>query len=270
MNPKSEYGGMMEKRQGSGRSYGGGSSHFNPFAHDGQGQYDDPYKKKENVSRTVVAAQNDLSFLPGSHGQQQSQQSGGSANTYSRNTVDTARNNAPRSWKENQARARGSNVFSNSANYQVKNQRQEPVWQDSARGRQSTRNAHFHAMDQSNENNSNPAYRQQQQYQPQQQYSMPAQQQQHHQPQQYSMPPQQQQQTAVDYAYQQMQQFDNMRGGSGAMTSGGMGGTTVISKLRSKLQIHHRSVGVLLPKSSSPDPPGRAAKDLTIKLEMPP
>ena len=51
MNPKAEYNGMMEKRQGSGRSYGGGSSHFNPFAHDGQGQYDDPYRKKENENK---------------------------------------------------------------------------------------------------------------------------------------------------------------------------------------------------------------------------
>ena len=213
MNPKNEYGTSMEKRQGSGRSYGGGSSQFNPFSHDGQGKYDNPYKKpQENngISRTVVGVASDLSFLPGANKNQNNNQqynnNNNNNNNNSNNTIDTARNNAPRSWKENQARARGSNIFSNSAatNNQQTTARQDPVWQENARGRKSTRNSHFKAMDYNNNsssenvnnNNNNMMYGGGMQQQQQQQ--------------QYSMPPQQQQQTAVDYAYQQMQQFEGM------------------------------------------------------------
>ena len=131
MNPKNEYGTSMEKRQGSGRSYGGGSSQFNPFSHDGQGKYDNPYKKpQENngISRTVVGVASDLSFLPGANkNQNNNQQYNNNSNNNSNNTIDTARNNAPRSWKENQARARGSNIFSNSA---AMNNQQTPARQD--------------------------------------------------------------------------------------------------------------------------------------------
>ena len=53
-----------------GTSTGGGGSTFNPFGHDGQGAYEDPYTNRrgapssgESISRTSVASAEDMSFL---------------------------------------------------------------------------------------------------------------------------------------------------------------------------------------------------------------
>lgn len=135
MNHKNEYAGAMEKRAGSGQSAGGGSSQFNPFSHAGQGHYENPYTKKSAaVSRTVVGAQSDLSFLPG---QRRGGESNGPLNGMS---ATSARDNGVGSrggggWRQNAQNSRESNIFSHAASANVSARRPTPSWQPaSSRG----------------------------------------------------------------------------------------------------------------------------------------
>ena len=182
MNSKTEYAGMMEKRGGSGRSAGGGSSQFNPFAHAGQGHYDNPYDRSKNPAhaqtRTQVGQQSDLNFLPGG--------GSGASSGVAVGTVSSARGGSG-GWR--QSASRENNIFSSAATTQVNARAAAPTWQSSSSRTTSNHN--------SNSRYPMPQQQQQQQQQPppQQEYHHP-----HSQQQQYGQYPM----SVADRTYQQM------------------------------------------------------------------